>query len=390
MTPQHWMNLYQKPRIGNQAVARIPAFNYKHRLSAMGWFDTASFEVAVTAGRARQFLDQYIGNRVAIFVDRWPEPIWEGFIHRMSFNSAGTEYSISLEKMANQLVIMYHNPGIAGTNPQVTTGANNAASILVYGVKRESIDMGSQNGGTSVATGINAYRDTELARRAWPKSSTRQGGQGSLVKIECKGFKDVLTWDTYRDSATTSVTLDTFIKTHLLPAMQNGSTFFSATDFTEIATNALTINRFKQREVTFWDLLSEVCEIGNASNYYVAGITPTNPMTSTRRMYYRAANFNTEYYARQSEGLLVRTPYGRVVPPWYVRPDRVVKVSDALVGWDGQGDDPTTTYIQAVEYDGNQQTARWIGDDNTTAEGVMQIAKFGKATNTRFGARRFN
>lgn len=386
--PQHWMNLYHKPKISTTFIAKMPVFKYKHKISAMGWYDNASFEVAIRPEKAQEFLEQYLGNRISIYVDSWPEAIWEGLIYRMSINIDGVEFSISLEEMANQVVIQYSNTGATGAPPAATTGANNTPSILTYGVKRRSFDMGPQR--VVAATGINAYRDTLVTRLAWPKTSQRQGGSNSLVRIEARGVYHTLTWDTYRESTTSSSALNTFLTSFLLPALQNGSTFFSVTDFTEIVANALTIGREKVREVPFWDVFQEVAEVGNASDYYIIGVTPTNRNTGIRRVYYRPANFEIEYFAKRREGLMLYTPYGRRVPPWAVKPDRVVRVVDELVGWNGQGDDPATTYIQTVEYDGDQQTARWSGDDDTTAEGVMQIKRYGKSTNTRYGARRLN
>jgi hypothetical protein len=68
--PLHAVHIYQKPKVGNGFLRRLQAFNYQHSINAIGGFDTASCDVALrSVDEAQQFLDQYIGNRVAIYVD---------------------------------------------------------------------------------------------------------------------------------------------------------------------------------------------------------------------------------------------------------------------------------------------------------------------------------
>lgn len=384
--PAHNLHLYQKPALGAGFLKRLQTFNYRHEINANGWYDTASCDVAIRSkDEAQQFLDQYIGNRVAIYVDNPMEPCWEGFINRMTFSAGEVQYTISLDEMANRVAVQYLDASTSATNPITSANADNTASQAIYGQKHETIDLGYQR---TVGTALAATRDTIIAQRAWPKASITRGGGNGLVNIEMLGFYHTLEWENYFENNTAAATLFNFITTLLLPAVENSTTFFDNTDLTDISANALTINRQKIRGDSIWALMQEVQEVGNATNYFVIGVTPTLYNTGTRRLYYRAQNTAIEYTARQSDGLRVRDAYGKIVPPWTVRPDRGIRISDMLIGWNGLGDNPAETWIKSISYDANRQTVDWQGDDDTTAEGVFQLRRYGKPVNRRFGATR--
>lgn len=381
--PAHILHLYQKPKAGNQFIRRLPVYNYEHSIESNGWYDSAGFDVALrSVDEMQQFLDQYLGNRVAIYVDNPLEPVWEGYISRMSFKAGGSEYSISLDKMANRVTVQYSLA--AATSPDVTTTGNDTNSQAIYGIKQETVELGAQ---TSLnATTFNALRDSVLAQRAWPQTSIVRGDGAGLLNVECLGFYHTLEWESFRNTTTGNVQLRNFITTLLLPGLGNGTTFFDNTDFTDIGTNTLSVNQNKIRGSTFWEIFKEIQEYGDATNPFVLGITPTLYSTGTRRLYYRALNTAIEYTARVGDGLRVRNLYGQIVPPWLVRPDRGIRVSDMLIGWNGLGDNPTETYIKSIEYNANQQSIDWHGDDDRTNEGFFNFKNFAKAQGKPFGA----
>lgn len=385
MTLTHYMHLYQKPAIGTTALARYEVYNYRHSINAIGGFDTASCDIAIrSVDEAQQFLDQYLGNRVAFIVDNPVEPIWEGFINRMTFSAGEIQYTIGLDEMANRCIVQYSLAG--STSPAVTATGNDTTSQAIYGIKQETVELGPQRSLNSVT--FNALRDNILVQRAWPKTSIVRGQGSGLLHIECLGFYHTLEWETFRNAGTGNVTVNNFIDTTLIPSLGNGTTFFDNADFTDVGANTLTVDQEKLRSQTFWELLLEMQEYGDASNYFVIGITPTLFATGTRRLYYRALNTTIEYTARQSDGLRIRNTAGQLVNPWDVRPDRGIRVSDMLIGWNGVGDNPTETYIKSIDYDANRQSVDYHGDDDLTAEGIFNFKRFGKGIGKRFGATR--
>jgi len=380
----HTLHIYEKPALGSAYIKHLNTYNYRHSINAIGGFDTASCDIAVRSrDEGQQFLDQYLGNRVAFYVDNPVEPIWEGFINRMTFSSGGVEYSISLDEMSNYVVTLYTT---TNTSPATTqsAAAQDADSQGVFGIKEEQIDLGLMLAGT----GVTLMRDTVLAQRAWPKSSIlpAQGGAG-LLHLECLGFYHTLEWENYRETGTGSVQLGSFVDT-IITNLLNGTTFFDNADVSLTVANANTIDIFTAKGGSTWETLLKIREIGNGTNYYVIGVTPTNFQTGTRRFYYTTASTTVTYTARQSDGLRIRNLYGQLVDPWRVRPDTGIRVSDMLISWNGIGDNPTETYIMKVDYDANRQTAIYAGDDDLTAEGVFNLKTYNKAQGKRFGAGR--
>lgn len=381
----HTLNLYQKPALGTTFIRRFQVYNYRHKISAIGGFDTASCDIHLRdAAEAEQFLDQYIGNRVAVFVDNPANPVWEGFINRMTFAAGNYQYTISLDEMLNQVLVTYTLA--AAVIPTNTAAADDTESQAVYGIKAGKIDMGFQY---TAGSGVTGLRDVVLSQRAWPKASITQGNGSGLVTLEMLGFWHTLIWEAYNaaQTNTAAITADTIL-VRILPNVANGNTFFDNTDTTEVDTNTLSLNNNRIRGQTMADVLTELAEVGDGTRPWVVGITPTDPHTSTRRLYYRAFNPAIEYTARQRDGLRIRNPYGQIIPPWMVRPDRGIRITDMLIGWNGLGDDPTETWIAEIEYSANEQSVTWVGSDDTTNEGAFQLNRYNKTHGRAFGATR--
>lgn len=378
------MQLYQKPAQGTSFIKRLQIYNYKHSINAIGGFDTASCDIAVRSrDEGQQFLDQYLGNRVAFYVDNPVEPIWEGYINRMTFSAGDVQYSIGLDQMANRVRTIYcATNGNSQTSQSAVT--NSTASQAIYGIKQEQVDLGYMLSGT----GVTVIRDTVLAQRAYPKTSILPAsGGGGLLHIELLGFYHTLEWEDFRTATTGAVQLGNLVDT-VLGTVVNGTTFFDNTDLTETDANTNTIDTQTLRGETTWQILQKIQEFGDTTQYFVMGVTPTLFTTGTRRFYYRAASTTVVYTARQSDGLRIRNLYGQLVDPWRVRPDAGIRVSDVLIGWNGIGDNPTETYIMKIDYDANAQSCIYSGDDDLSAEGVFNLKRFITAQGKRFGANR--
>lgn len=379
---QHSMSLYQKPMLGNTFLKRFPVYNYRHTIAAVGGFDTASCDIALRSrDEGIDFLDKFIGNRVAFYVDNPAEPIWEGFINRMTFDAGGVQYTISLDEMANRVKITSTNPAVSTIDAQISAAANNTTSQALYGIKQENIDYGYLRSTVSQVS----IRDTVINQRAFPKSSITRGQGAGLLHIEMLGFYHTMLWEDYTNVGTAATTVNLLVNA-VQAAIANGSTFFDNTDDTEIAANATSFNQEHVKRESVWDVLMRLTEVGDGTDYFIVGVTPTLPATGTRRLYFRAFNAVIKYTARQSDGLRIRNLYGQLVPPWMVRPDAGIRVSDMLIGWNGAGDNPAETYIKSVSYDANQQSVDYQGDDDTRAEGAFQLKRYGRPIGKRFSS----
>lgn len=382
--PPHFLNLHQKPAIGNTFIRRYPVYNYRHKIAAVGWFDTASCDLLVSRAEAEMWLDQYLGNRVAFYVDNPAEPIWEGLVNRITYQVANITFTASLDKLYNRVQIQSSTGGTS----QTSTADNNTDSQAIYGIKQGVIDAYIQHTGSG--SGLpTALSDFLITQSAWPRISTTFGAGGTvLLSVEFVGFYHTLEWEIYANATATGAAASTIIS-EIVTNIANGTTFFDNADTGAISTNSgFNQSRLHRNGLTAWEAILQIQAAGDGSggNLYIAGIEPTSFNAGDRRFYYRAANTSVEYTVRLTDGMKIRNLYGGYVQPWRVLPDRRIRLQDVLVGWNGLGDDPRESYIEVVEYDAESQSVAWQTSDNIEMEGAFQLRKIFKAHGERFGA----
>lgn len=381
----HALNIYQKPKQGTKFIRRYRIINYKQSISAQGWFDTAVADVMLRdVQEAQQFCLDYIANRVAVIIDDPITPAWEGFINRITANNGVKAFTISLDEMGNRITVKYTDGTTPSTPvPTPTAVAENLTSQAIYGIKQAEMEFGYvRNGASAMAT----LRDSLLVNRSYPQSSVKEGN-GFLVRIEMLGFYHTLKWETYTSAASGAApTISTFINT-LLTNVDNGSTFFDKTDTSQITASAITFPAQQRNGSTIWDLFQQLAEIGDASDGYIVGITPTNWNTGKRRLYYRKINKVINYHVNMFERLRVRTRNRQAVQPWRVVPDNGVRIDDWQIAYNLPGDDPRFTYIYGVDYDGNSQSVTYNGQDDRRLQGIFDLGRAFQRFGRGFGAR---
>lgn len=391
----HYINIYPRPKEEATAVAagikiapfrRKLAYNYQHKIVSNGWFDTMSCNLATTRIEAENIFENWLGNRVSTIVDNPLEPCWEGLITRITLGYGDLTFSRSLDDMMNKAIVTYTNSGAVFALQTATT--SDLASQAIYGIKQGSIE-GKLNRGVAgtILVQMQTLRDTMLAFRAYPKTSVTSG-QGSDVSlhIECQGFYYTLEWEEYTSAVAADQIASTVIGT-ALATLSNGTTFFNNVDLSKISANATFSKRTTSNDgLTYWQWLQNINEAGDGTSRWIMGISPTNPSTGKRALYYRAFNNVVGYTAYMRDGLRVRNVYGGLVRPWAVVPDTAIRVNDVLTGWNSVGDDPRTTYVDTISYDAEAQTVDWQGGDDPTIEGVFNLRNLYQNHNVRFGA----
>lgn len=386
MSYPHWLTLYRRPQealtAGEQMVGRYRAYNYKHRVSSFGWFDTASCDVQVRGtGQQSNVLERLLGTRAAIHVLDPIQPVWEGFVNRVSFVKNGVEWSISLDNMFNRVTVVYTNTSVSPGATTLAAAVNDTTSQGVYGIKDSVVDL-PKNYGT---TGISTYQNTILALNSWPQASLNAvNSPDSMVKLEFLGFWYTLGWSVYSNSGLTSVALDSMIR-NLLVSDDNGTLFYANADYTDVVANAATtpIPNYNRQDLITG--MRRIVETGDGSQAWIAGMGERNFNTGTRRVYYRQASTTTRYRARLSDGLRLRDIYGKPVHGWDVRPDCGLQITDLVPGWSGIGDNPSEMYVDSVDYDGTTGVVSLAGADDKRVEGIYQLKRYGKASTWRFG-----
>lgn len=383
--PIHWLNLYTRPADGYQFFKRYRAYQWRHKISAVGWFDTASCVLSVPRAEAEEFFDM-LEFDARLFVDNPRKRVWQGFINRVTLTIGNITYTSSLDSMSNRASVTYSAPDVSAA-PQNTTAVDNTTSQTVYGIKEGALD-GYLIEGTNI-TKLNTLRQTVANAQSWPQKSVvfntgRAAGNDALLQIELLGWYHTLNWAKYTTTSPTGANNPDVIIDNALGTYPN-PTFFSVSGEYIEANGAFSQNARTRIGQTYWEWFQSLQEAGDGSSRWVMGITnPDQPPWYNRGFYYRQANTDIEYFIRAADGK-VRNVYGQIVQPWNVLPDRGVRIADVLPAWSGVGDDPSTFYIDAVDYESESQSVQFASTDNITAEGVFNVKQYFKTTGKRFG-----
>lgn len=407
MVMPHWLHIYNKPKLavtnGDGLRRRLLARNYRHSINCMGWFDAATCSVDVSSSDAEEIFAEYVGNRVAIFVDNPVVPVWEGIINRVTIEYNKVALTASIDEMANKVQALYTTTA-GSPNDQMTVTVDDLASQAIYGVKMATLDLGNTYAAATATPNIaTIIRDRYLATNAYPLISKAGSAQRELkVTIEMQGFYHTLKWDQQQVTDTGTATPSGMISRYLyyLPdnpprfTTLNGSAYsgngnglffndaalYNFTTFNDV----FTYPRTKRLGESIWDFLVKITEAGDGTQGFILGINPTDPNTGYRIAYYLPENQTVEYITWMYGDNRIYTTAGNLVMPWDVRPDRKIRIADALIGWNKPGGDPREAYIRSVSYDAEQGRVTWTSADNITLQGVFNLNKLTQKTGSSF------
>lgn len=395
----HYLHIYQKPAQGSAFIGKYLTVGYKHKLSAFGGCDTASCQIVCTRDDAERVFQNYVGNAVRVYVDDPASPIFDGFINRITYEVGNVVLTRSLDNMMNRTRVTFYNAdSAAAQKTEMTAVQNNAISQAMYMVKEGNLDAGVHYNNAD-KTHKTVLRNTFNRIYAYPQTSTasRSGG-GVLVSIELKGWYHVWDWQVYENTGVGLVAPDNMVNRILIrtdlnapsnaPFIYETATTSGTSATALVAANAAFNMAVKsQQGQTYLQFIQSVVEAGDGTQKWVLGITKPQFNTGTRRVYYRAANTTIKYTARAlSDTGKIFDLYGRSVDPWRVDADAGMRVTDILVGYGIQGDDPALAYLDTIEYDAESQTVNWQSGDDATLEGSLQLRKYFKRHGQRFGA----
>jgi len=329
-------------------------------IEAFGGFATAHFEMMVSEADAWTML-QRIGKRVAFLSPDAPDSsllCWEGMISTVNIDDGGATISRSLENVYNHVRVNYTGVDDTVDPPQTagyegTDGADDLASQALYGRRDLLYQAGTVGGGATtalrrIARG-NRIRDLFLAQFANPRAGTttlRRGGGSSVssmrVSVDCVGFAQELAVKFHGETDITVVTVDTIIKSIL--ANTNYGTYlgypiapaytlgwkldFISTDTSGVTANTITTSRYNFTDKTTRTYLDELMRLGDGAT----GRRTFWGVYENRKFFTTVEPSSYDYITRRSDSseAIYDRRTGAIVPPWLVRPAKVIGVPDLL------------------------------------------------------------
>lgn len=117
--------------------------------------------------------------------------LWWGFVNEVRINMGGLTVGVSLDNMANRVAVAYATTDANGSPVNGTTEwVSDTDSISRYGTKELLESLGE-----SGQAAAEAYRNTLLDARAWPRGvpSVGEGTPGTATVI-CVGWIETLRW----------------------------------------------------------------------------------------------------------------------------------------------------------------------------------------------------
>ena len=249
--------------------------------------------------------------------------VWEGCLTEIEVRLGRITLRLALKDMANRLVVRYNTPG---GDHSPTSIFESADSQYLYGRKDRVIPLS----GTS-ATGAANRAQTALNLSGFPRSTTPSesgtGGGGEIgVTLRFEGWYSVLTW------VLTTIASETVVNNKVqiaaLIAAFNAVNAFLSTDTSGMTATLPDDVEWIEPDTPIRDKIERLLSQGDSSNNVLSW-----GVYEERRFCVEvsaAATPETVHYYEHSRTGIITDPYGNVVDPWLVRPNRMAQVIDVL------------------------------------------------------------
>lgn len=339
-------------------------------IEAFGGFASAHFEMVVPEADAWEMLNR-LGKRVAFLSPDAPDKsliCWEGMIHAVSVDDGGATVSRSMENCYNQIRVNY--TGVDDSQiPPATVGyegtdvAQDADSVAKYGRRYLLYQAGTISGPSYTLRRTrrgNVMRDLFLSQFANPRAASttmRRGGGSSVsslrVSVDCVGFVHELALNFHSELNTDYVTVSTILESIVgntghgtaadwapFGGLGNQAAFvagwalpFVSTDTSGISENMQTVCRYNFTDKTTRTYIDELMRLGHDGGVY--GATARRAFYGyyeNRVFHYTAEPTTYDYITRRNdpaEAIYDRRT-GALVPPWLVRPAKIIGVPDLM------------------------------------------------------------
>ena len=328
--------------------------NYRHRLSATMGFDTCSFDIHGTRDEMEEFFFSGLGRQVTRYSNDGGYICWQGQIMSLTLNEPGFQMRVSLDEMFNRIIVRYI-PIDTSTNPPTesaetsTTAVNNAASQAKYGVKEliyRPAHITRLNNADATQQGDILLGQYKEPRRSGQISS---GDNDPKLFIECEGYMHTLDWVVYNQTVSSGTdNLNTLVAAVLATTCGQ----FVASSDTSNSTG-LSAQKYFNRDDTGLTVVQTLASLGDTGlNRWLCNMFEDRKIVYSQS-YDINSNIVSYYRSSQNERQEIRDLFGRIIPPWELRPGKWIRTMDVFPWYPTPAtlpEDYTALYIEAIDW----------------------------------------
>lgn len=336
-------------------ITHLVEGSFSWNINAQGGFTSAQVTLNTDETTAFQFLNDYLGKRI-VFTNPmapWASMIcWEGQIFTIAVDDGKTNVSRSLENVYNSVKVQY--AGRDGTtivgDIRTTSAATNATSISTYGTREVLWQVGAHASNGEAANLANTILTEYAIPRATLTATKLGGGVQSnriAVTMDCVGFIEGLgkrlPIKSYSGTFSTHDVIIKYILTNYSDMISSDYSRISASTYAEF-------DGWKGK-VSGRLIIDALCAKGGLGS----GLAAYFGVEEDRLAYFRDTPTTVAYLARKYDSgeTIIDATTGEVVPPWLVRPGKVLRVPDLVpdaLTYSSLFGDPRNIFISSVRF----------------------------------------
>lgn len=346
------VSYFQRRILGGEWLGdlNISVQSWKHSINAFGGFDTGDFDLVESPQVVEDWVTNGLGRGIIVYDDAMV-PIWEGFVNHITVTQAGlqVEYGPMVD-VANRVKATYSGvdtsvyPPVIGVRKQTPT-INDVASQAVWGIWPTVLSLAGvtdANADLLIAMYLAEHDSPEL-------SSNFSFTTGSIaLTISCVGWQHSLVYP-YRYTLATGTTTVSNKIMQVLDAQVNPG--WIVANYANFDTNNELVPQYDTDDRQALELIRGLTAMGDSLNtrYYFG-------VYEGRIPFYQKSVEEISYEIRLNDSRQrILDSSGAVVPPWRVRPGKLVFFSDFLPGLGSLNanlhEDPRVLRIESLTYD---------------------------------------
>lgn len=329
-TPTFGISIYEPLSAGAALVdSGVEANSYSHTISAIGGYDTATFELAANLVIINDWLTSGLMRHIRV-AEPAGEILWEGFVDTINLNfgrvsiTRGPVLSLANKVACKYTTVRYDPLGINfGGKAAVTQYFSDTDMQDIYGIIEGIVSTGEMH-----EDDAEEIARTHLAEFKYPETTHNVsflGGSSPSVSVSCKGYSYLFDKYTYSKTDTAAeINLSTKLQ-RTVEADPNSYFSIDALHYTE---NTLQVIEYEDGEKTARGLMDDLVARGDASdNRMLWGVY------KDRTFQYYPAPVVTDFAFNMSESQgIILDRHGELVQPWRVSPGHWISVSDLDLG----------------------------------------------------------